>query len=806
MSASEVTAIDEDRSGNLWLGTRSAGLDRYDPVAERFTRFTPDPAGLRGPLPGLVWAILEDHGAALWVATAGGLSRLEPASGEWRALAHYGEAPASLSPGAVLALLEDRAGRLWIGTEGGLDRLDRTGGTLDGAEFRHLRHRPEQPAGLSHSTVLALHQDRGSDLWIVTADGVLHRLPATALGDPLETVEPERHRPGPEACGAPILAIQEDREGHLWLGTFGGGLARSDRRTGTFSAFRHDPMDPESLPSDVVRVIREDRDGALWIATRAGVAKLDPRRQRFTVLCHRADRADGFDLGVMALVEGPSGRLWAGTKSGGITVLAGVRPSGVRPSGVRPSGVRPTGAAPCACRSQPAAPRVYPRGTSGPCCSTAAEPCGPGWRVSIRLPAPVSSRSPRCSRRRSCRCSRPEPRQAIQTGRAWERSGPGRCSASIVSPPRGAGRRSPSSRTRTGQPGLERRLLPARGSRASSVGRHLRRLSQLDGPDAFVNHRHGSGRSAQPEQRFRHRDRRGLCGPALVRHLRRRPQPPAAGPGRWSRRRIALAPFPGSGRSGGRQGGGGPRREERPGRRPRPPGGNLWIATNRGLSRFDPATETFRNYDAGDGLHGHLFYIGSALASVRGELLFGGLGGITAFSPQAIKDDLSAPVVALTGLYLDGERARLRRHDPGSPLEQAITAARQLTFSPHQRSFALEFAALYVAKPRKNRYAYRLEGYDPDWIETDAGHRRACYTNLDPGEYVFRVRASNGDGAWNEEGVRLGITVRPPFWETWWFRAVELLVLAGSWGAPTGCASRCSNSAPSASAPPSANG
>ena len=221
---------------------------------------------------------------------------------------------------------------------------------------------------------------------------------------------------------------------------------------------------------------------------------------------------------------------------------------------------------------------------------------------------------------------------------------------------------------------------------------------------------------------------------------------------------------------------------ERQRREPAPPGpdGELWLAAGRGLSRYDPRTGAIRNFDAADGLHGNTFAIGSAWPSPDGELWFGGPGGLTAFFPGDLTDDLRPPPVVLTGFRLMGEPAPLRRDNPASPLAASITETRELVLDHAQKAVTFEFAALHFASPERHRYAYRLDGFDEDWIATDAERRSAHYTNLDPGNYVFRVKASHQNGIWNEEGVSIRVTVLPPPWRSWWALTLYAVALVAA--------------------------
>jgi len=198
--------------------------------------------------------------------------------------------------------------------------------------------------------------------------------------------------------------------------------------------------------------------------------------------------------------------------------------------------------------------------------------------------------------------------------------------------------------------------------------------------------------------------------------------------------------------------------------------GRLWIATYDGISRFDPDRNVFQNYGVGDGLQSKIFSRNCALRSASGEIYFGGIKGFNVFHPDSIRSNPRIPPVVITGLQIfnrpvpvgeiPGRRAVLRK---------AITEAEAVVLSWKDRAVSLEFAALDFTAPDRNHYAFRLEGFDKEW--NYVGNRRfAYYTNLQPGRYVFRVRASNNDGVWNEEGTALRITILPPFWKTPWFR------------------------------------
>jgi signal transduction histidine kinase/CheY-like chemotaxis protein/streptogramin lyase len=204
--------------------------------------------------------------------------------------------------------------------------------------------------------------------------------------------------------------------------------------------------------------------------------------------------------------------------------------------------------------------------------------------------------------------------------------------------------------------------------------------------------------------------------------------------------------------------------------------GNIWAGTDKGLVRIDRHTGKIRVYGADDGLPSDQFWNHAAGRAADGTLYFGSMNGLAAFQPSDLHDNPAPPPVYITELSLFNHKVV---PGPGSPLTSTIELARTLTLGYRQSSLGFKFAALNYRWSKKNQYAYRLEGFDEDWTRVDSSKRQATYTNLPPGHYVFRVRASNNDGVWNNTGASLEITIMPPWWQTWPFRVVMLLILAG---------------------------
>jgi signal transduction histidine kinase/ligand-binding sensor domain-containing protein len=208
--------------------------------------------------------------------------------------------------------------------------------------------------------------------------------------------------------------------------------------------------------------------------------------------------------------------------------------------------------------------------------------------------------------------------------------------------------------------------------------------------------------------------------------------------------------------------------------------GNLWISTLNGLSKFSPATKTFRNFDVSDGLQ-DLEFARASCKTKAGLLCFGGSSGFNTFNPTYHFINNIPPPIVITDFKIFNNSIRVGQIVNGTViLNKAITETSQLTISYLANSFSFEFAALDFSSPEKNKYAYKLAGFDNQWRNTDAKNRSANYTNLDPGEYVFKVKASNNDGIWNENGPSIKIIILPPWRKTWWFKLFIMFIFIGS--------------------------
>ena len=195
--------------------------------------------------------------------------------------------------------------------------------------------------------------------------------------------------------------------------------------------------------------------------------------------------------------------------------------------------------------------------------------------------------------------------------------------------------------------------------------------------------------------------------------------------------------------------------------------GNLWMSTNKGISRYNLKDNTFLNYDESDGLQGQEFNQQAFYKASDGEMFFGGLNGISCFYPENLKTNTVIPPIVITSI---------KKFDQPCTFDKDISEIKEIEIGYDENFFSFEFSALNYSNSQKNQYAYKMEGFDKAWINCGT-KRSASYTNLDPGVYLFRVKGSNNDGLWNENGTAIKVKITPPYWMTWWFRTSGVILI-----------------------------
>lgn len=204
----------------------------------------------------------------------------------------------------------------------------------------------------------------------------------------------------------------------------------------------------------------------------------------------------------------------------------------------------------------------------------------------------------------------------------------------------------------------------------------------------------------------------------------------------------------------------------------------LWIGTNGGLSKFDYKSEQFVNYTRIDGLQSNEFSEHTVFKKPDGQIIFGGINGINIFYPEKIRPSNTPTKTTITGFYIFNKKAEIAdNNNENSPLTKSIVLTDEIRLEPDQNSFGFDFSSMLLTAPEKVKYAYMLEGFDKDWQYTDSKNRRANYTNLKYGNYVFKVKSSNVDGKWEEKPRAINIEIRTPFVYTWMAIIIYVIVI-----------------------------
>ena len=724
----------EDREGTLWFGTHASGnrpgLNRYDRKTDAFARFAYSGSGLN--------TIYEDRAGTLWVGTQDrGLNRFDPESGTFIPFTPDPKDAAGLGRADVRVIYEDRAGALWLGVggseavRGGLARFER-----DKETFTHYAHDPANPTSIGPGAVSAILQDSEGRFWIGTSEGDLCRMDL-----PEETFS--CHRLNPDVKDNVVTKIHEDASGMLWVGTEGGGLHRFDPETDRFERFYYDAasaagLEGHALRSNRILGINEDQSGVLWVSTfGGGLYKLSRPAPLFTAYVPPAP-----EPGVYGILEDRAGLLWLSTPSG---LYRLDRRTGQWTGFVHDPN-DPTSL------SHPWAVDLYEDASGLLWVGT--------WGGGLNRYDPETGTFThfRHEAQDSTSLSGDHVWDIYEdrTGRLWIGTREG---LSLMDRERGTFTRFTHEPDDSKSIGARAALAVLEDRKGRFwVGTSMGGLNLMDREAGtftrYVSEPNDPASLSINDVNAIAEDAAGMLWIGTHGGGLNRFDPEA---GTFTRFNTANSCLP----------------SNRVVAILEDEAGYLWLNTGLGLVKFDPEARTCVTYDTYDGLAGlHGFREG--YKSPRGEFFFATFSGAHAFFPEEITGSAQPPPVVLTDFRLFHQSVV---PGPERPLKERITAAEEIVLAHDQNSVGFEFAALHFVRPEKNRYAYRLEGFDEDWIQAGNLHT-ASYTNLPPGAYVFRVKAANSDGVWNEEGASIRMVVLPPWWRTLWAYALYGLLLA----------------------------
>jgi diguanylate cyclase (GGDEF)-like protein len=735
--AGSGTVIIQDPTGYIWLGTQS-GLVRWD--GYHFRRYVADTEDL-GSLPdSFILALHLDVHGHLWVGTsAGGLARYDADNDSFV----VASGPSGIKGTAVLSITDDPQGGLWIGTENGLAHVD--------ARYPKQLTPVNEDNGLPPGGVQAVLTDHEGTLWVGTRHGLWNRKPGTTPFTNWQLVTPEESEPtvtrlfqdsegriwiGTHAHGAylfeagathtvrettatstlqtdSVLAITEATAGEVWLGTDGGGIVAVEAQSGTTRRIHHYPDTPTSLSDDYIYALYRDRSGLVWVANIGTISQNDPQQQAVVTLFGATGRPNGISgKKVFAVREMPDHRIWLGVGAG-VDIIDPVlgRVAQLTPDPAHPDSALPKGRA-----------QTFALGQN----DTVYVATQQGLYVTDIHAKPVKrlelpGRSPTAGIRAL----------SFDAGILWVGGDQdGLWTVDMHTPTNPivlrhiAADELGDARITTLNRGPDSALWV--GTRSS-----LARVDVTSGEVVRV-----PANQADPTQLLD-----GFVAATLVDHRGRfwvasfgsgvQVLESRDAQGHWRFKRLGL-------RDGLPHLGVNKLLEDSR--------GNIWVSTDNGLAVINGNDFTVRALGRPQGVAMRTFWTDSGIVTSQGEILFGANGGLTVVRPERVTPWAYRPPIVVTSVQNSSDK----------------------------RGLKVEFAALDYSSPERNRYSYRLVGFDQDWISTDPNVRLASYTNLPPGNYTLELRGSNRDGRWSEP-LRMPVIIAAAWYQTSGFKTAAVL-------------------------------
>lgn len=736
-----VTSLLEDQQHRLWVATRN-GLMLFESETNTFKTYFPtadqgDPQ--QNPQ---IRKIVSDGKNGLWLATRQGLQSFDPGTGKFRVYQHDSTRPDSLASDNVDTLVRDQQGGLWLATwPEGIEYLP-----AGSSQFQHYQINAPNPLSKS---IRALFVDSRQRLWMGTEAGIF-------LKQPGHDWSQNKQLPIP---GIPkdfrVHDFIEDSSGTVWVATVG-GLLHWDEARQQFDRYQHQQEDPNSLIGNHVLSLLLDRSGSFLISTKNGISRVDLSIDGFEQLVPRTlqGKDDYTDNTVSAIASAGAGQLWLGGRS---TLLL-----------VDPKKRQIIKSLTAKHNQKDEFPNdlIY---------SLYQQPKGPLWIGTRNGLFRYDSRQERFQSVSlgDIACNFVNKIVPGLGGTLWLGTGGGLIEYDPKSGVLRKFQHNPLDPYSLANNSVTTLMVDRRGKIWVSGG-------EISGGGLGVLN------PATGQFRYYHSDPANPASLAsnFVLDLQEAPDG-----GVWIAlsRGISHATVTADDILSFRNYNNldvlysdyirAIKIDKT---------GKLWLSTNAELAKFDPLTAQFFTYHLSEGASTN-WVSGASLIDTDGMPYFNNLNGIVAVHPERVRNNQILPSVAISDItVLNRSLANGIKIDDVN-LKGSVTEPKELILSWRKQVFSLRFSSLHFADPMRNRYAYKLEGFDQDWVETDSSNRVATYTNLNPGKYLFRVKASNNNGIWNETGISLPITVTPSFWQTIWFRTVmaglflSLLLAAYLW-------------------------
>lgn len=787
LSQSNVLCILQDSKGFMWFGTRE-GLNKYD--GYKFTVYKNDPNNKNSISGNFISSIIESRDGNLWIATrGGGLCKFNTTTDVFTSYKHDDKNTGSITSNSVNAVFEDNTGSIWAGTEdAGLNILN-----VQTGKFEHYRFSKNNPNSLSDDFVRIIIQDHEKNIWLGTANGGLNLFnPKTKNFTRFQ----HNNNDNTSLSGNDVYALFEDSRHRFWVGTNGAGLNLFDKTTEKFIHFKADPNNANSLCNNSVYTLQEDSYHNLWIGTEnGGLCIYNPEQKIFTTYQH--DELDDESIGsnsIYAICKDSKSNMWIGSFTGGIDFLnadnrfehykhnslAGSLSSNlvlcIYEDSKQNVWVGTDGGGLNLFNKQTGnfTHYMHQNGNSNSLggnyvlniCEAAD---GNIWAGTWGDGVTVFNKNKNTYQHYTYEASNPN---SLSSNNAWVIYEDREKNIWVGTYGGGLNLFNPSTNSFT------RFMFDEADPQAiNSINIHSI-YEDRDG-NLWIGTDGGGlnlfNRQTKTFTHYVHSDNKNSIAGNSAGTIYE-----DENKNLWIGTMDGLSCF-------SKQTGkftnytisdGLPANnifgilEDK--------NKNLWISSSHGISEFNPSTKTFKNFNAADGLQGDEFKEMAFCKDHSGIMYFGGNNGFNVFDPSSIKPSPFEPPLLLTGFKIFNKEVPVAVTDKDkSPLKQDISLTKSVKIPYSSSDIEFEFASLNYTSGQKKQYAYKLEGFDKNWIE--AGEKRtAAYTNLDPGTYAFKVKGLDNEGKWSSNIANVELIVTPPFWLTWWFKLLVAVAIIGS--------------------------
>ena len=755
ISDDNVWSMFEDNSGNIWIGTQDGILNCFNPVTEKFSHYLPDSSStLSG---NSITCIYQDTAGNLWLGTyKSGLFRFEFNSGYMKQYPHQPDNSNSLSNNFVTSIHQDSNGGLWVGTHNGLCLLNLE---ANPQKITRYYHDPNNANTLSHNTIWTFFQSKNDleGFWIGTFNGLTY---IETNQNKFIRVIPDQWNPDPFSRS--ISSICQDlsgRENKFWIGTYH-GLLQINLDNFKFTRSVSSSDNPSGLTNNRINKVLIDRSGVLWIATQKGINYYSPQKDKFSFQSKdkysetNSNVLNGLDI--QAICETVDETIWFGTSTG----LFALRQSENNYQVVKNNSFSNLNIWSLeAGNSDDLWIGSYGSGlkkmnlTSGKI---------QHWKGNLNDPRNIGNAYVRAIHQ-------------DKSGFLWI----GLWGAGLNRLDTKTGIISKWNHQNDNPQSLSNNdvwVIFEDSFGRIWIGTYGGGLNLFDKTKGGIfykwlhNSKNENGLNDNnilfiKESVFKNSKDKTILWIGTENGLNKFSVPNKSLT-EHSLNEIEIKRFV--------------FKEDFSANTinsiEEDDKGHLWITTNNGLIEFDPEKKILlNNYTTSDGLQSNEFNPNSVCKTKNGEIFIGSINGVNFFFPDSILHSKYIPNVIITDFQIFNQPVQIGQD---SPLKMSINTVKEIVLSYSQNVFSFQFASLDYNAPDLNQYAYMMEGFDETWIFS--GTRRfVTYTNLDPGKYTFRVKATNSDGIWNEKATQVAIIINPPFWATWWFRGFGFILIFG---------------------------